>query len=117
MVETEANLQEQLRAAAAVLTAVRSRLANMCSSLPEEEPEPEGEGSGPGLQSVVSCILTDAIDPAIRDLLRAAEQESTTTLASLSDMEGAELSLTRSRFGRELQRRLAEQARSAREAE
>lgn len=71
-----ASVQAELRSIAGALATARERLRALASILPEEEPEAEGEESGPGLRSIISCVLTDALDIAIRDLGRAAEQEA-----------------------------------------
>jgi tetratricopeptide (TPR) repeat protein len=140
----EEGVQQQVLAIAAVLTAVRGRLDELAGRLPEEEAPSEGEETKPGLKSILSCVLRDAVDPAIRDLLLAAEQEaapateggaggadyraiqdllrvaeeeSPPPLAGPGELEGAAMSLPTSRFGRKLQRRLAEHERAAREAE
>jgi hypothetical protein len=79
MPEPTAGVLDQLRALAATLTRVRGRLADLTSDLPDDEPvveeHEEPNEAGPGLRSVLSCVLTDSLDPAIRDLLCAAEQE------------------------------------------
>jgi hypothetical protein len=67
------NVQDQLRSIAVALTTARGRLDAIASSLPEEEGEEEERG--PRLRSIISCILNDSLDPAIRDLLCATEQE------------------------------------------
>jgi hypothetical protein len=69
-------VQGQLREMAAILTAVRGRLAVLSANLPDEEAELEGEVSIPGLRSVIACILADSIEPAIRDLLAASEPDA-----------------------------------------
>src|SRR5262245_15992484 len=78
MGETTPDVLDHLRALSAALTAVRERLAALIEDLPEDDPAVEGheepEG-GAGLRSVLARILTDSLDPAIRDLLEAAEQE------------------------------------------
>jgi tetratricopeptide (TPR) repeat protein len=124
MAGASAEVGEILRAMAAVLTVVRGRLAEVCEGLPEEEPAvdpaPDEEESVPSLRSVVGCIVTDSLDPAIRDLLRAAEQEAPAPLAAageLDPMEVSAMSLPMSRLARELQRRIAEHQREAQEAE
>jgi len=61
MREASADVQDRLRAMAAVLTAVRGRLDAIASGLPEEEPGLEGEESGPGLRSLIGCVLTDSL--------------------------------------------------------
>ncbi len=78
MGETTNAVLDQLRSLAAVLACVRGRLIELSAALPEEEPAaegPEGAEVEPGLRSVLSCVLTDSIEPAIRDLLLAAEHE------------------------------------------
>ena len=71
--DRSASVQTELRSIAAALTTARGRLLALASTLPEEEPEGEEEESSPGLRSIISCVLKDALDVAIRDLGRAAE--------------------------------------------
>jgi hypothetical protein len=80
MPEASTEVQDALRAIAAVLTTVRKRLEDLSASLPEEAHELEVENGAPNLRSIISCILTDSLDPAIRDLLRTAEQEASNLL-------------------------------------
>jgi len=75
MAAVTADVEEQLRALAAVLTVVCGRLDAIAARLPDDEPGLEGEVISPGLRSLIGCVLTDSIEPAIRDLLCAAEQE------------------------------------------
>jgi hypothetical protein len=107
-------VRDRLRAIAAALTAIRGRLEELSSALPEEEAE--GEESGPGLRSIISCVLTDSLDIAILDLLRAAEQEPAPP-ARPGRAEGRTYGAVMSRLDRELPRRLAERERERREAE
>jgi len=77
---------------AAVLTAVRGRLVELSAGLPEEELSAEGAEVEPGLRSVLSCVLNDSLDPAIRDLLSAAEHEPAwSASSSLSSQPPGEL--------------------------
>jgi len=119
MREASAAVQDALLAMAAVLTAVRSRLVELSASLPEEEPATEGQDSGPGLRSVVACILTDSIEPAIRDLLAASEPEIPPRAASQPPPEAEELGYHGlwARLDVRLPRLLAEGERERREAE
>jgi len=120
--EANADYPERLRALAAVLTAVRGRLEELSSELPPELPEEEtgaeGEEGGPDLRSILSCVLTDALDVAIRDLLRAAEQEPAPPRAPSPDAaEGPVYGAVMARVDRALPRLLAERERERREAE
>ncbi|HEY8022678.1 MAG TPA: hypothetical protein VIH93_16340 [Thermoanaerobaculia bacterium] len=76
MSEADAAVEDRIRALAAVLAAVRGRLFDLADEpdggAPAAREDAEG---GAGLRSVVSCVLADSLDPAIRDLLCAAEHE------------------------------------------
>jgi len=123
--EGDASYPDRLRALAAVLTAVRGRLEELSSELPEmEEGEAgaAGEAAGSDLRSIVSCVLTDALDVAIRDLLRAAEQEAApgpppSPPPEPDAAEGRLYGAVMARVDRALPRLLAERERERREAE
>ena len=69
---TEAAAKEQLREIAAELDTIQSRILGVQVSLPapaETDEEQDGEVT---LHSVIDCILSDSLEPAIRDLGRAA---------------------------------------------
>jgi len=118
IVPGQLTIGEQLHALAAALTAIRRRLEVLSVELPEEEPEGEAEVSRPSLRSLISCVLTDSLDIAIRDLLRAAEQEPATVhLAGRGALEGRGYGVVMARVDRALPRLLAEQERERREAE
>ena len=108
-------VQETLRSLAAVLTTVRGRLAELCESLPEEERELEDDEGRASLRSRVACILTDALDIAIRDLLRAAEQEASLAIVGSGRPETAVGKLSIARISRRVKSRLAERERAERE--
>jgi hypothetical protein len=76
MEKANAGVLDELRALTATLCHLRGRFADLSADMPDDEPGVEGHEGSPGLRSVVSCVLTDSIDPAIRDLLCAAEQEA-----------------------------------------
>lgn len=61
---SEQSLEERVREAISVLTALRGSLASEIGEGKEES----------ALHSTVSCVVVDAIDPAIRDLTQALEQ-------------------------------------------
>lgn len=113
------DIPERLRALAAALTEIRGRLAELSAELPEEEPQGEGEESGPGLRSILSCILTDALDIAIRDLGRAAEQEGAAARYAVGHVGtgGQVYAAVIARIDRALPHLLAEHERERREAE
>ncbi len=134
MREENAPYGDRLRALAAVLAAVRGRLEEISDELGAELPEPEGEAVGPeseeggaDLRSILSCVLTDALDVAIRDLLRAAEQEGAPAAAPEPSAprpappredaaEGRGYGAVVARVDRALPRLLAERERERREA-
>ncbi len=110
---------EQLHALAAALTAIRGRLEGLSAGLPEEEPEGEAEVSRPSLRSLISCVLTDSLDIAIRDLLCAAEQEPATVpqLAGQEVTDGHAYEAVLNRVEGALPDLLVQQKRARREAE
>jgi hypothetical protein len=119
MVTGQLTIGEQLHALAAVLTAIRGRLEVLSVGLPEEEPEGETEISRPSLRSLISCVLTDSLDIAIRDLLRAAEQEPA-TMPQLVDQlaaDGETYESVMERVENTLPDLLAEQQSRSREAD
>jgi len=74
--EADAAVEDRIRALAAVLAAVRGRLVDLSEEVDGGATAArEDAESGAGLRSVVSCVLADSLDPAIRDLLCAAEHE------------------------------------------
>lgn len=79
MTEPEAAAQEQLREIAADLKTIRFRLQGVKGSLPvpkEEEAMLLGErdmDASTEVRSVIECVLNDSIDPAIQDILAAAD--------------------------------------------
>lgn len=108
---------DRLRALAAVLTAVRGRLVDLTAELPlpeDEEAADGGKETGPDLRSIVSCVLTDALDVAIRDLLRAAEQEAAPP--GLGAAKGGGYGEVMARVERALARLFALRERERREA-
>jgi hypothetical protein len=76
MTEAEA-AQDQLRAVADELATIRVVLKGIRSSLPEPpreedlDDEEEPHDWSAALRSVIDCVLTDSIEPAIRDLQAA----------------------------------------------
>lgn len=113
------DIPERLRALAAALTAIRGRLEELSAELPEEEPQGEGEESSPGLRSILSCIRTDALDIAIRDLGRAAEQEGAAAEHAAGHVTagGRVYAAVIARIDRALPHLVAEHERQQREAE
>lgn len=78
MTTAEAVAQEQLRAVVEELGSIRLVLKGIRSSLPEpaREEHLEDEERPPSLaaelRAVIDCVLTDSLEPAIRDLQAAA---------------------------------------------
>ena len=78
MTEAEAAAQAELREIVQELDAVRARLEEMHARLPvppEETAMLVGEREmdvATEIRSVIECVLTDSIRPAIRDLAAAA---------------------------------------------
>lgn len=76
---TEEEAQEQLRAIAADLEAIRFRLLGVRASLPVPVTEPAmlvGEMEmdvSTEVRSVIECVVNDFIDSAIRDIRSAAD--------------------------------------------
>jgi len=78
MTDKEAETQKELRRMVSDLEAVRARLQEIAATLAatgqdivlgeDDEPDVTTE-----VRSVVECVLTDQIRPAIRDLTAAAE--------------------------------------------
>jgi len=79
MTDKEAETQKELRRMVSDLEAVRARLQEIAATLAatgqdivlgeDDEPDVTTE-----VRSVVECVLTDQIRPAIRDLTAAAEE-------------------------------------------
>jgi hypothetical protein len=113
------DIPQRLRALADALTAIRGRLEELSTELPEEEPESEEEESSPGLRSIISCVLRDALDIAIRDLRRAAEQEGAAAYYAAGHVAtgGQVYAAVIARIDRALPHLLAEHERQQREAE
>jgi hypothetical protein len=77
MTREEQEAQAELRQVLEELRKVRSRLRDIAASLPgspeeamyaEEDPDVATE-----VRSIIECVLTDQIGPAVRDLAAAAE--------------------------------------------
>lgn len=77
--ESEATAQAQLRQIAMELEAIRFRLIGLQATLsvpPQEDAMLAGEldmDVSTEVRSVIDCVLNDSIQPAVRDLLAAAE--------------------------------------------
>ena len=119
MREISCEVADRLRALAAALTAIRGRLEVLVAELPEEEPSGEADVSQPSLRSILSCVLNDALDVAIRDLGRAAGQEATpaTRAAGRGAPGGRIYASVFARIDRALPHLLAEHERRQEEAE
>jgi hypothetical protein len=119
MVPGQLTIGEQLHTLAAALAAIRGRLEVLSTELPEEEPDGEAEVSRPGLRSLISCVLNDSLDIALRDLLRAAEQDPSPVpqLAGRAAMDLHTYEAVLDRLEGALPDLLAEQKGESREAE
>ncbi len=69
---TEAAAKEQIREVAAELEAIRLRLLGVHVSLPAPVEAGEEQDGEVTLRSIIQCILSDSLEPAIRDLQTAA---------------------------------------------
>ncbi len=69
---TEAAAKEQLREIAAELEAIRLRLLGVHVSLPVPAEPGEEQDDAVTLGSMIQCILSDSLEPAIQDLRTAA---------------------------------------------
>lgn len=66
---SERAAQEEIRDVVRSLEALRFRLVGVRESLPADEEE-----TGPAdLRTVIDCVLTDSLGPAIRELRKAAD--------------------------------------------
>ena len=118
MVPGQLTIGEQLHALAAALTAIHGRLEVLSAELPDEEPRGEADVSQPSLRSIISCVLKDALDIAIRDLLRAAEKEAATMpqLSGQPPADGETYEAVMERLENALPDLLAQQQRRGQEA-
>jgi len=69
---TEAAAKEQLREIAVELEAIRLRLLSVHRSLPAPPESGEEQDDTVTLRPVIECVLSDSLEPAIRDLGKAA---------------------------------------------
>jgi len=75
MAQAEAAAQAELREIVTELELIRSRLLEILETLPKPPGEVENEDEmdvATEVRSVIECVLTDNIRPAIRDLRTAA---------------------------------------------
>jgi hypothetical protein len=75
MAQAEAAAQAELRKIVTELELLRSRLLEIVETLPKPPGEVENEDEmdvATEIRSVIECVLTDNIRPAIRDLRTAA---------------------------------------------
>jgi hypothetical protein len=75
MNEEEDVIREELRRLARDLEAIRLRLWGLAAKLPGSEGKGDVEPDEPTVRSVIECVVTDSITPAIEDLTRASEEE------------------------------------------
>src|SRR5258708_2957654 len=81
MTKGEAEAQAELRRVVEELKGIRTRLRDVAAALPrslEEElgyGEEESPDAATEVRSIIECVLTDQIDPAMRDLAAAAEYQ------------------------------------------
>jgi hypothetical protein len=79
MAQAEAAAQAELREIVTELELIRSRLLEVVETLPKPPGEVENEDEmdvATEVRSVIECVLTDNIRPAIRDLRTAASYGS-----------------------------------------
>jgi hypothetical protein len=79
MTQAEAAAQAELREIVTELELLRSRLLEIIETLPKPPGEVENEDEmdvATEIRSVIECVLTDNIRPAIRDLRTAASYGS-----------------------------------------
>jgi hypothetical protein len=79
MTQAEAAAQAELRKIVAELESLRSRLLEIVETLPKPPGDVEDEEEmdiATEVRSVIECVLTDNIRPAIRDLRTAASYGS-----------------------------------------
>ncbi len=79
MTQAEAAAQAELREIVAELELLRSRLLEIVETLPKPPGDVENEDEmdvATEVRSVIECVLTDNIRPAIRDLRTAASYGS-----------------------------------------
>jgi hypothetical protein len=79
MAQAEAAAQAELREIVTELELLRSRLLEIIETLPKPPGEVENEDEmdvATEIRSVIECVLTDNIRPAIRDLRTAASYGS-----------------------------------------
>ena len=70
---TEAAAKQQLRQIAADLEVIRSRLLGIHGSLPAPaEADEDQDDAKLTLPAIIQCVLGDSLEPAIRDLGKAA---------------------------------------------
>jgi hypothetical protein len=69
---TQRAAKEEIRDVVRGLEALRFRLVGVRASLPAatEEADPAAD-----LRTIIDCVLTDSLNPAIRDLRKAAQDE------------------------------------------
>lgn len=68
---TEKAAQEEIWDVIRTLEALRFRLVGLRASLPASQDKEEADGAT-DLRTVIDCVLTDSLGPAIRDLRKAA---------------------------------------------
>ena len=79
MTQAEAAAQAELRKIVAELELIRSHLLEIAETLPKPPGDVENEEEmdiATEVRSVIECVLTDNIRPAIRDLRTAASYGS-----------------------------------------
>ncbi len=73
--EEEDVIREELRRLARDLESIRFRLWGIAAKLPGSDREEEAATDEPSVRSVIECVVTDSITPAIEDLARASGEE------------------------------------------
>jgi hypothetical protein len=75
MKEEEDVVREELRGLARDLESIRLRLWGIAARLPGSEGKGDVEPGEPSVRSVIECVVVDSLNPAIEDLMRAAERK------------------------------------------
>ena len=73
MKEKEEEVRQELRRLARDLESIRLRLWGIAAKAPDSEGETELDE--PGVRTLIECIVTDSITPAIEDLVRVSSGE------------------------------------------
>lgn len=70
---TEKAVREEIRDVARDLEALRFRLLGVRASLPAPVAETREEDAVADMRAILDCVLTDSLEPALRDLRKLAD--------------------------------------------